>query len=125
MFIRRKKELTLEEELNAVISPYDNWFNDEGNDKNEEAKQALITFYYKLKKAKIKKEKKSDLFDKLEYNWNILSHVMFSVVAKEALEEKKYMRACNEIVTFIYRQPYFHKGVRYNLLNLLQEYLNV
>lgn len=106
------------EGLYNIIQKYDNWFNDVGEDKNQEARKALIKFYNALKEKPTAKTYKIGFNSHLAYIRNLC-------IIRRALKEEKYMRACNEIITLMYREPIYQKRIYYNLLELLQEYLEI
>ena len=71
----------------SIVSPYDSWFNDLG--KNEEAKLALKLFI---------NEYNSQNIDKVNSEYN--RRYIFAI--KEAIQEEKYERACNELCSLMY-----------------------
>jgi hypothetical protein len=99
------------EKLYSILRPYDNWYNDEGEEKNLEAKKVLKDFYQELKKLKPSR--------KYEKNMLHLSYIPYLVRIKKALNEKKYMRACNELVSLMHYEPFLQGRIYYNILNLL------
>ena len=71
----------------SIVSPYDSWFNSLG--KNEEAKLALKLFI---------NEYNSQNIDKVNSEYN--RRYIFAI--KEAIQEEKYERACNEICSLMF-----------------------
>lgn len=71
----------------SIVSPYDSWFNDLG--KNEEAKLALKLFI---------NEYNSQNIDKVNSEYNR----RYILAIKEAIQEEKYERACNEVCSLMY-----------------------
>lgn len=105
-------------ELHAILKPYGNWFNDQGEEKNQQAKEALYVFYKELLKYRpSKRYEKRDMFH--------MSYIINLFAAKKAFIEEKYMRVCNELISLMYYEPFFQGRVYYNVLNLLRENLNI
>ena len=101
------------EKLYSILEPYDSWWNDEGEEKNLEAKKALQNFYKELKKLKPSK--------KYEKNITHFSYIPYLVKIKKALDERKYMRACNEIISLMHYEPFLQGRIYYNVLKLLEK----
>ncbi len=101
------------EKLYSILKPYDNWYNDKGDEKNLEAKKALKDFYQELKKLK----------PSIKYEKNVqhLSYIPYLIRIKKALDGKKYMRACNELISLMHYEPFFQGRIYYNTLNLLEK----
>ena len=100
--------------LYSILKPYDNWLNDKDEEINQEAKKALSCFYKEL--VTYKPEEK--------YNKRDISHtsyIRFLVEAKKAINEKKYMRACNELISLMHYEPFLQGRIYYNILDLLEE----
>jgi len=102
-------------ELFLILLPHDNWFNDAGEEKNLEAKKALYRFYDELIKIKPEKEYRKNRFH--------IYYLDFLIKIKKALMEEKYMRACNELVSLMYYQPYLQGRIYYNIIKVLEEEL--
>lgn len=102
------------EKLYSILDPYINWWNDEGEEKNLEAKNALKEFYTELKK--LKPSEKYERRDMLH-----MSYIFHLVKIKKALDERKYMRACNELISLIHYEPFMQGRIYYNVLNLLEK----
>lgn len=103
-------------ELIKILEPHDNWFNDSGNNKNNEAKDALILFYQRLKKIKPDNNYHKGMISHFYYLRRLLN-------IKTAFYQKKYMRVCNEISTLICREPFLQGRIYYNILEILEEEL--
>ena len=71
----------------SIVSPYDMWSNKMG--KNDEAKSALKLFINEYNSKKL---------DKVNSEFN--SNYMLAI--KNAIQEKKYERACNELCSLMY-----------------------
>jgi hypothetical protein len=103
----------VDEKLYSIIGSYDSWWNDQGEEKNMQAKKALYEFYLELKKRRPSKVyEKRDMLH--------LSYLPCLVKIKKALMERKYMRACNELVSLMHYEPFFQKRIYYNVLKLLE-----
>jgi hypothetical protein len=101
------------EELYSIIRPYDSWWNVQREGKNLQAKKALCDFYKELKKHKPSKSyEKRDVLH--------ISYLPYLVKIKKAFMEQKYMRACNELVSLMYYEPFFQGRIYYNVLKLLE-----
>ncbi|MGB9841016.1 hypothetical protein [Thermovenabulum sp.] len=100
------------EKLYSILGNYDSWYND-GEEKNLEAEKALKDFYNELKKLKPSR--------KYEKNMLHLSYIPYLVRIKKALDEKRYMRVCNEIVSLMHYEPFLQGRIYYNVLNLLEK----
>lgn len=87
----------IDKKLYSILEPYDNWFNDEGKEKNQEVKKALANFYKELLKRKPGKGNIARIPD--EVYVQILANI------KQAFKEQKYMRAANEIITLMHYEP--------------------
>lgn len=106
---------------NKLIDPlkaHDNWYNDLGEEKNIQAKEALYIFYEELTKCKPSKKYKNR-------NGEHMSYLRYLVAIKKALLEEKYMRACNELLSIIHYEPFLQKRIYFNIINLLKEHLNI
>lgn len=97
----------------SILGPYDNWYNNEGEEKNLEAKKALKDFYLELKKLKP--------YRRYEKNMLHLSYIPYLVRIKKALDEKRYMRACNELISLMHYEPFLQGRIYYNILKLLEK----
>lgn len=71
----------------SIVSPYDRWANNLG--KNEEAKLALKLFI---------NEYNSQNIDKVNSEYNR----KYILAIKDAIQEEKYERACNEICSLMF-----------------------
>ncbi|HBT48666.1 MAG: Uncharacterized protein XD49_0381 [Caldanaerobacter subterraneus] len=102
------------EKLYSILEPYDSWWNDEGEEKNLEARKALQEFYAEFKK--LKPSKKYERRDILH-----MSYIFHLVKIKKALDERKYMRACNELISLMHYEPFLQGRIYYNVLKLLED----
>ncbi|OZV13523.1 hypothetical protein CIW83_02960 [Tissierella sp. P1] len=108
----------MERKLSEILSPYDDWSNTKGEQKNIEAKEALYLFYNEFSKLKpSNKYKKRDI-------WHML-YITHLYRIKKAFDEEKYMRVCNEIRSLIHYESFLQGRIYYNLIHLLEEFLNV
>lgn len=106
-------------ELFHFLKPHDNWFNNEGEEQNSAAKNALNVFYRELLKRQPSKKYTVSL-SSFPHHMFYLRHL---IAIKEALREKKYQRACNELVTLMYYEPFFQGRIFYNVLRTLEDEL--
>ncbi|ADL67878.1 hypothetical protein [Thermoanaerobacterium thermosaccharolyticum] len=102
------------EKLYYILNPYNSWENDEGEERNLEARRALQEFYVEFKKLKpSKKYEKRDILH--------MSYIFHLVKIKKALKEQKYMRACNELISLMHYEPFLQGRIYYNVIKLLEE----
>lgn len=87
----------MDRKLYSILERHDNWFNNEGEEKNQEAKKALADFYRELLKCKRVKGNLVRIPD--EVYVQILANI------KQAFKEHKNMRAANEIITLMHYEP--------------------
>lgn len=106
--------------LFELLKPYDSWLNDKGTIKNNEAKQALYNFYKEFLQHKPSLEK----YEKRNINLHT-SYLRFLVEIKKAIREEKYQRACNELVSLMYYEPFFQGRIYFNVLDLLEKELGI
>ena len=104
----------IEKILYSILEPYDNWFNDEGKEKNQEAKKALADFCRELLKRRPEKTYK-------KRNMLHMSYIINLVNMKRAFMQRKYMRVCNELISLMHYKPFFQPRIYYNVLKLLEE----
>lgn len=103
----------MDEKLYSILKPYDSWGNDEGEEKNLQARKALYDFYKELKKYVPSKEyARRDILH--------MSYIPYLVKIKKALMERKYLRACNELVSLMYYEPFFQGRIYHNVVKLLE-----
>mgnify|MGYP000850276041 CR=1 FL=1 len=102
-------------ELILLLEPYDDWFNDAGEEKNLEAQEALYLFYERFKNFKPEREYRRNLLH--------MSYLPFMIKIKEAFMERKYMRVCNELISLMYYQPCLQNRIYYNVIKLLEDSL--
>lgn len=115
--MNKKQKLHIKEAF-EIIKPYDNWFNNKGEKRNQEARKALYDFYKKLLKYKPSKQYETrDI-------WHTLYIITF-VEIKKAFMEKKYMRVCNELISLMYYEPFLQGRIYYNILAVLKKELNI
>ncbi|WP_406241998.1 hypothetical protein ACF3M2_13890 [Tissierella carlieri] len=93
----------MKKKLEDILKPYDNWFNDSGEEKNNQAREALHTFYTELLKYK-----PSKIYESRDGMHT--SYIRFLVVIKKAFMEGKYMRVCNELFSLIHYEPFCKVG---------------
>lgn len=101
-----------------LIYPYDNWFNNRGEEVNQKAKLALHAFYYELLKHSPSKEYERKRREHMSYMY-------YLVKIKKAIDEELYQRACNELISLMHYEPFFQGGIYYNVLSLLKNELNI
>lgn len=106
--------------LFSILDPYDNWFNNSGEDKNQEAKQALHRFYEELIKQEPEKE-----YRKSRGSGHHISYLNFLLEIKRAFLEQKYMRVCNELISLMRYEPYLQGRIYYNIIKTLEEGLEI
>lgn len=104
--------------LEDILKPYDNWFNDSGEKKNKQAREALYHFY-----KEFIKHKPSKIYESRDGIHT--SYIRFLVVIKKAFMEEKYMRVCNELLSLIHYEPFLQSRIYFNIINVLKENLNI
>lgn len=101
-----------------ILKPHDNWFNDLGEERNKQAREALYLFYTELKKYKPSKVyENKDGFH--------MSYIRFLIAIKKAFIEEKYMRVCNELYSLIHYEPFLQYRIYFNIINILEENLDI
>lgn len=100
------------------IYPYASWFNDKGEEINQEAKQALYEFYENL--LEYEPSKKYEIKRQLH-----LGYLIHLIEMKKAFKEEKYQRVCNELIDLLHYQSVLQRRIYYNLLNILEIELNI
>lgn len=101
--------------LVKLLTPFDDWENKGGAQKNQEAKEALIRVYGELLKMKPDRQYKQS-----RVHTNYLRHLPFF---NRALMEEKYMIACNELITLLHDEPFLQGRVYYNILKAFRDSL--
>lgn len=107
-------------DLIALLKPYDHWANDCEDVKNDQAREALKKFYYDLKKIEPDKE----YADKQAPSGRMV-YIHYLINIRTALTEKKYERACNEIISLDHYDLLFQGRYYYNLIDTLKELLQI
>lgn len=103
----------------AILEPYAKWDNDEGEERNLEAREALRRFYYALRERKPETQYRM-AHDVVHSMYLYRLHLFW-----KALKEEKYMRACHELGSLMYYEPFFQRRIYYNVLRLLEKYLRI
>lgn len=103
-----------------ILRPYESWFNNDGKGKNKEAKKALYRFYEVLLEYKPSLKK----YEKRNIGFHT-SYLRSLIEIKKAIEEEKYQRACNELVSLMYYEPFFQGRIYFNVLDLLEKKLGI
>lgn len=103
-----------------LLQPYSSWFDIEGKEgveRNQKAKEILYVFYEELSNLKpaTRYEKRGD-------HGSYLFHLLH---IRRAFEEERYMRACHEIQTLLYYEPFMQSRIQQNLLRMLERYLHI
>lgn len=104
--------------LYNILKPFDSWQNNQGEARNVEAREALGVFYKELLKRK--PSKVYSLSNSLRLH---LNYIPYFVRLKEAFDQQKYMRVCNEMISLMHYDDIFQGRVYYNVLKLMEEYL--
>ncbi len=115
--IERRKIKKEVRNLCTTIEKYDKW-EDVKEETNLNAKEALREYYYKFRKIGI-----NAIIYESGNKWIHTSYIQNLLRIRNALEEKRYTRACNEILTITLTQPIFQGRIYYNLLKLLETYI--
>ncbi|ABP66991.1 hypothetical protein Csac_1389 [Caldicellulosiruptor saccharolyticus DSM 8903] len=109
----------MRERLISLLEPFDNWENNITEEENLAAKDALKKFLKYIENFKPSKK-----YAKSHITLLHTSYLRHLVVIKKALMERKYARACNEIITLLNQEPFLQARVLNNLIRLLEEELN-
>ena len=112
------KKYISETKLWKIIYPYANWFNEDGEEKNQEAKLALYDFYEEL----------IEYMPSKNYERKELGHMYymrFLVEVKKAFKEEKYQRVCNELISLMRYEHFFQARIYFNVFYLLEKELSI
>ncbi len=104
------------QELYEVIRGYNVPHEDSGAERNESARKALVAFHEKLKA--VKPEEWYNPYDGYD-----LFYMHFIMILRQALIDKNYEIACNEMGSLIYRYPISEQRIRAMILHTLERYL--
>ncbi len=110
----------MERELIAILEPYDDAYAESSSPRNNDAKTTLKIFYTCLTKCKMDKEYKVS-----EQRFMHTSYLSKLFAVRTALKENNYLHACNEIISLIHYEPFMQSRIYFNLINLLEQYLEV
>ncbi|WP_059051356.1 DUF6710 family protein [Paenibacillus senegalimassiliensis] len=109
-----------ERELYEIINPYAKWSRPGeliNEQKNQAAKQALLNFY------KVVSIKRIDpIYSNKAYH---TEYVYYLYHIWGALEREAYPVVCNEIISFLYYEPFFQGRNVTNVMLLLRQYLDI
>ncbi len=107
------------------MEKHDDWFNDKGDEKNLQAKEAIYVFYKELLRYKPAKDERSLFYYKRTFDEQCAARALASI--KQAFKEQKYMRAANEIITLMHYEPGGRMGktIHESLKKLLEEELSL
>lgn len=108
----------MDKDLQSILKPYDNWYNDVDPEVNLQAKAALGEFYHALLR------RKSDVGYEKGNNYHFM-YLSFFINIRKAFEEEKYLRVCNEFHSLMYYTPFFQKRVYNNAISILETYLEI
>lgn len=108
-----KKKIKLFE----IIGKHRNWGNVD-EEKDLQAKQALYEFYDELKRNKPDKKYRMARNSMLH-----VSYFHYLVQIKKALMEQRYAKACHELGSLIYHEPFFQGRIYHNVVKLLENTL--
>lgn len=101
-----------------MLEIYDDYFQSYDE---QAAKQALINFFQMLRTVKPDKNK----FIRNTFCRNYYSFYMNVIPIMQALKEKRYANACNEILTLNHNYHILQKRIYSALLYLYDKYLEV
>lgn len=101
-----------------ILLPYDNWQN-QLEIPDPEVITAIRKFYFKYKKMRTSKKDDTKIEKGyfLPYSQNLCN-------IKSAIEEQKYQRTCNEIITLLHGYLYKSGYIKFELLKLLNDSFN-
>ncbi len=112
--VKRKKQ----QQILGILVANGCWYNDNGDEKNDEAHQALIKVLALCREMKPAKQYKYGQIGHLGYLLQLLK-------VRNALIDKLYMRACNELANIVHDQPISQPRILNSVIALLSEYLEV
>jgi hypothetical protein len=103
--------------LENIIKEHSRWSNECTEEKNMEAKKAIVKFYHEYKKYK--PDKKYCCRIEMGY-FSYLTHLL---PARQALIEGLYQRVCNELYSLLYYDYFMQKRIKENVLRLIEVFL--
>lgn len=120
--IEEKKEKKARQRLSKIITGYENWWNNKGEERNQEARKKLIEFCKEYKKYKPSTYYETGQLTAKETH---TSYMQWLIDIKEALDEGLYMRACSELGSLMHYESIFQRRIYYNLIYLLESSLDL
>ncbi|WP_236725819.1 MULTISPECIES: hypothetical protein [Bacillus] len=107
------------EKLEPYIFEYEYGIDnvEEYRSNNKKAKEFLSIFYKELQKIPLAKK-----YDNGGFHTNYISYLLR---IRQFFEEKRYTSVCNELQSLIYHQPINQPRIYYNILSLLEFYLEL
>ncbi len=116
--LRVKKEDKARNKLMRLIGEYNNWGNDVDEDTNQKAKEKLLEFYEELKTYEPSKYYELSGCSHLSYLTQIIK-------IADALEDKLYLRVCNELEFLICFEPIFQNRIYCNLIHVFEKHFKI
>lgn len=105
--------------LTKILDGNSDWSNKCTEETNIEAKKALVKFYYEYIKCRQDRKYCSNM--ELRY----FAYLTYLVSIKQALADRLYQRACNEVYSLLYYDYFLQKRVMNSLLSVLEENLDI
>jgi hypothetical protein len=103
--------------LSNILKDHAHWSNECTEEKNMEAKKAIIKFYLEYRKCK-PDEKYCCRIEMGHFSY--LTHLL---TARQALIEGFYQRVCNELYSLLYYDYFLQKRIKENVLRLIEVFL--
>ena len=100
------------DELWNLVNPFGNWFNNKGEQANEQAKQAFMQYAVLLERIKPDRKRRMTR--------DHLGYMLFLVRIYQAVLQRKYERACNELVSLMHYYPYRQQPILEALRDLMR-----
>jgi hypothetical protein len=104
--------------LENIIKEHSRWSNECTEEKNMEAKKAIIKFYHEYKKCKPDR-----IFCCREELGQFSSYLMYLLPITEALFEGLYQRACNELYSLLYQDYFLQERIMEDVLRCIEVFL--
>lgn len=107
------------EKLFKIIEPYSDWWAQDGEEVQENAKEALKNFYYSL--IKITPDSDYQVGRRGIHTY----YLFYLLQLRQGMEQKKYVMVCHELYNAMTRISFFQRRVWYNVVELLAKYLEL
>lgn len=103
--------------LSGILRRHDSWLNNCSEQKNTDAKKAIILFYYEYMKCKT--DKRYCCRNEMGH----YSYLIYLIQIRQALADGLYQRACNELHSLLHYDYFLQKRIKNNVLKAIEEFL--